>query len=82
MPSRILKKISPFRKPLKVLFVSAEVSPYVFVGGLGQVMRALPSSLRKMGVDARIFMPKYALIDEKKFPMEAVFEGLKVPTDD
>jgi starch synthase len=82
MPSRIIKKISPFRKPLKVLFVSAEVSPYVFVGGLGQVMKALPSSLRKMGVDARIFMPKYALIDEKKFPMEVVFENLRVPTDD
>jgi starch synthase len=82
MPTRILKKISPFKKPLKVLFISAEVSPYVYVGGLGQVMRALPRALRKMGVDARIFTPKYALIDEKKFPMETVFEGLKVPTDD
>ena len=82
MSSKILKKISTFKKPLKVLFVSAEVSPYVFVGGLGQVMRALPASLRKLGVDARIFMPKYALIDEKKFPMEMIFEGLKVPAGD
>jgi len=81
MKSKILCKFPPFKKPLKVLFVSAEVAPYVFVGGLGQVMKALPSSLRKLGVDARIFMPKYALIDEKKYPMEMIFEGLKVPTD-
>ncbi len=81
MKSKILCKFPPFKKPLKVLFVSAEVAPYVFVGGLGQVMKALPSSLRKLGVDARIFMPKYALIDEKKYPLVTILEGLKVPTD-
>lgn len=81
MKTKILCKFPPFKKPLKVLFISAEVAPYVFVGGLGQVMKALPSSLRKLGVDARIFMPKYALIDEKKYPLVTILEGLKVPTD-
>ncbi|MDD5145976.1 MAG: glycogen/starch synthase [Candidatus Pacebacteria bacterium] len=82
MPSSILKNFPPFKKPLKVLFVSAEVSPYVMVGGLGQVMKSLPAALRRSGVDARVFMPKYASIDEKKYPMEMIYEGLKVPTDD
>ena len=81
MSASILKTFSPFKKPLKILFISAEVAPYVLVGGLGQVMKSLPASLRKLRVDARIFMPKYALIDEKKYPMEIIFQDLKVPTD-
>ena len=44
---------------LKVLFVSAEVSPYAKSGGLGDVAGALPKELRKQGVDVRVVLPKY-----------------------
>jgi starch synthase len=63
-------------KNLKVLFVSAEVAPFSTVGGLAQVAYFLPRALSNAGVDVRIFTPKYALIDEKKFPMEMVHEKL------
>ena len=62
------------------MFTAAEVFPYASVGGLGVVISSLSKALRKEGVDARIFMPKYGSIDEKKYPMEMVQEGLKVPT--
>lgn len=64
----------------KVLFVSAEVAPFATVGGLSQVSYFLPRALLKMGVDVRIFTPKYGTINESKFPMKMSMEGLRVPT--
>jgi starch synthase len=69
-------------RPLKVLFVAAEASPFAQVGGVGQVLFYLPHALRKLGVDARVFIPKYGTIDEEKFPLEVICERLKVPTGD
>lgn len=67
-------------KPLKVLFVSAEVAPYSEVGGLSQVAYFLSLALLKKGIDIRIFTPKYGIIDQKKYPMTNVVEGMQVPT--
>jgi len=49
-------------KKLKVLFVSAEVSPLAKVGGLADVAGALPKALRLMGHDVRIAMPGYRMV--------------------
>ena len=80
MPDSIVEKLHFKKEPLRVLFVAAEVYPYATIGGLGMVMFSLSRALRELGIDARIFMPKYGSIDEKKYPMEMVFQGLKVPT--
>lgn len=44
---------------MKILFVSAEVHPFVKTGGLGDVSFALPKALKKAGVDCRVILPKY-----------------------
>jgi len=80
MPNSISKKFCILKKPLKVLFVVAEAYPYATVGGLGMVIFSLTRALKKIGVDCQIFMPKYGSIDEKKYKMEMILEGLKVPT--
>lgn len=67
-------------KPLKVLFVSAEVAPYSSVGGLSQVSYFLPTALLKKGIDVRIFTPKYGVIDQRRYPMSEVISGMGVPT--
>lgn len=67
-------------KPLKILFVAAEVAPYASVGGLGQVIYFLSRALRKQGHDVRIFMPKYGYIDEAKYRTKMIWPGLAVPT--
>ncbi|MCG2685938.1 glycogen synthase [Candidatus Parcubacteria bacterium] len=67
-------------RPLKVLMVGAEVSPYANVGGFSRVTSYLSRALCQLGHDVRLFMPKFGLIDEEKYPMEVVLEGLKVPT--
>ncbi len=71
-------KIPLKKEPLKVLFVTAEAAPFVKVGGLGEVMRALPRAMRDLGVDARVFVPKYGSVDQKEYPMKRVLERLKV----
>ncbi|OGG19432.1 hypothetical protein A2721_02800 [Candidatus Gottesmanbacteria bacterium RIFCSPHIGHO2_01_FULL_47_48] len=68
------------KSPLKVLFLSAEVSPFSSVGGLSQVAHFLPSELLRRGYDVRIFTPKYGTINEGQFPMKMVASGMKVPT--
>lgn len=65
--------------PLKVLFVGSEVAPFVKIGGLGEVLHALPKALHELGHDVRTMAPKYASINTEEFPMEYVLEGLSVP---
>lgn len=44
---------------MRVLFVASELFPYVKVGGLGDVMAALPRALRAQGADVRLLVPAY-----------------------
>lgn len=76
-----IRPVSPI-KPLKILIIGAEVSPYANVGGYARVLAHLSRALIKLGHDVRVFMPKFGLIDEEKYEMEMVQEGLNVPTDD
>ncbi len=67
-------------KKLKVLFVSAEVSPLAKVGGLADVAGALPKALTSMGHDVRIVMPGYRMIeDNPKYPTRTKIKDLQVP---
>jgi starch synthase len=50
-------------KPFRVLFVAAEASPLVKVGGLGDVAGSLPRILRLNGHDVRVVMPRYGTIN-------------------
>jgi starch synthase len=67
-------------KKLKVLFVSAEVSPLAKVGGLADVAGALPKALTSMGHDVRIVMPGYKMIeDNPNYQIKTKVKDLQVP---
>lgn len=57
---------------MRVLFVSAEVSPFAKVGGLADVALALPRALAELGVEVAVVMPKYRGVEEKVELTEAV----------
>ncbi len=50
-------------KKLKILFVTAEMSPFAKTGGLADVAGSLPKAMLELGHDVRVVMPKYQLIE-------------------
>jgi starch synthase len=48
---------------MEILFVSTELAPYVKVGGLADVMAALPKALRGLGHKTTIVLPRYAAFE-------------------
>lgn len=49
---------------MNILFAASECHPFIKTGGLADVAFALPKALRKLGIDARIIIPKYSDIPD------------------
>jgi starch synthase len=62
--------------------VATEAAPYATIGGFSSVIAYLSRALAKNGHDVRVFMPRFGFIDEEKYKIQMVYEGLEVPTDD
>jgi starch synthase len=58
------------RRPyMRLLYITSEMAPFAKTGGLADVMGALPPQMKRMGHDVRVFLPAYAQIDRKKYPL-------------
>jgi starch synthase len=57
---------------LRVLMVAAECVPFAKVGGLGDVVGALPAALEKLGVSVTVVIPRHRVVDLQKFGFEPV----------
>ena len=44
---------------MKIAFIASEATPYAKTGGLADVVGALPISLRQLGLDVAVFLPRY-----------------------
>ncbi|MDD3102082.1 MAG: glycogen/starch synthase [Patescibacteria group bacterium] len=58
------------KKNLKIVHISAEVSPYSKTGGLGEVIRYLPRSLYRLGYKVIVITPYYGIIKKNNWPIE------------
>jgi len=65
-------------RPLKILIISAEMVPFVKVGGLADVVGALPKSLQALGHDIRLAMPRYGQVDPTRFHLETIVDAVSV----
>ncbi len=64
---------------MKVLFVAAEVDPWLKTGGLADVAGALPRALRAAGHDVRVVMPRYRVMRERELPMDGPIAASFLP---
>jgi len=62
----------------KVLFAASECVPFVKVGGLGDVISSLSKTLKELRVDVRICLPKYQVVDSKKYKFKLIAKNIEV----
>jgi len=66
-------------QPLKILYLAAEATPYIRMGGLADVAGALPKALRTLGHDIRLALPRYKAIDSARFNFQVARPPFPVP---
>ncbi len=67
-----------YERPLRILILAAEIVPFVKVGGLADVVGALPKSLQALGHDVRLVMPRYRQVDAQHFQLTSVLDALPI----
>jgi len=68
-----------YKDRLKVMHVTAELTPLAKAGGLGDVAGSLPKELaREFHIELKIVLPKYKFIDNQKYPSELIMKDIKI----
>jgi starch synthase len=63
---------------LKIAMIASECVPFAKTGGLADVVGALPQTLRALGHEVIVIMPRYASIDEQKYGLRPFLSPLGV----
>lgn len=64
---------------MNILMTASEVFPYAKTGGLADVTSALSKSLKKLGHNVSIIMPKYQMVGSGGFALEALGSEISIP---
>ena len=60
---------------MKILYVAAEVAPFIKTGGLADVAGSLPKTIKKLGHDIRVVLPLHSSIKQEfKDEMKKIHE--------
>src|SRR5262245_56567178 len=59
---------------MQIVMLAGECVPYAKVGGLADVLGALPRELEKLGFSVSIIIPRYRSIDLDRFGFERLTE--------
>ena len=66
-------------RPLRVLLLASEVSPFVKTGGIADVVGELASALKRLGHDVRVAVPRYRVIEASA--LEPILGSFSVSLD-
>ncbi|MDE6715017.1 MAG: glycogen/starch synthase, partial [Muribaculaceae bacterium] len=56
----------------KILYINQEINPYVAESFRSMLARGLHQGMQEAGFEVRTFMPKYAIINERKNQLHEV----------
>jgi starch synthase len=63
----------------KILFIGSEVSPFTKTSGIADVVSALPKALKGFDQEIRLMIPKYKIINERKYTLREVIRLKNIP---
>ncbi len=63
---------------MNIVFATSEMVPFAKTGGLADVCGSLPLALAKRGHKIKVFLPKYKMVDTKRFSLELIIESVSV----
>ena len=72
------------KEPVKILFITQEIKPYLPESEIADVCRELPQYVQEHGCEIRIFMPCYGHINERRNQLHEVqrLSGMNIIIDD
>lgn len=66
------------QKSLKAAILAFEAAPYAKAGGLGDVIGSLPKALGELGIETKVFIPKFKFIDEQAWGLELLITKMQI----
>ena len=68
----------------KVLIVTQEMQPYTALSEIGKIARQLPQYIQENGMEIRILMPRFGVINERRHRLHEVvrLSGMNIIVDD
>jgi starch synthase len=71
-------------KILKILYVAAEIKPFLNHSYVSDIVRKLPQAMQEKGIEIRILVPKFGCINERTNRLHEVvrLSGMNIPVGD
>lgn len=69
---------------LRILYVASEINPFVQYSDVGDFVRRLPQAMQEKGMEIRILVPRFGLINERKNRLHEVvrLSGINITMGD
>ncbi len=69
---------------LKILYVASEILPFLQYSEVGKMLRHLPQAMQEKGMEIRILVPKFGLINERRNRLHEVvrLSGINISVGD
>lgn len=69
---------------LRILYVASEINPFLQTSKVSDFVRKLPQAMQEKGMEIRILVPRFGLINERKNRLHEVvrLSGINIPVGD